>query len=58
MGRPGAFMELWVDADSAGLSATDLVNRLQAADPIVCTSEGRAFKGLVGFYPDARRRFG
>jgi len=53
MGRPGPHVEVWLDAATAGLTATDLVNRLQAADPMVCTYEGKAFKGMVGFYPDA-----
>jgi L-seryl-tRNA(Ser) seleniumtransferase len=53
MGRPGPHVEVWLDPDAAGLTATDLVNRLQAADPMVCTYEGKAFKGMVGFYPDA-----
>ncbi len=53
MGRPGPHVEVWLDAAIAGLTATDLVNRLQAADPMVCTYEGKAFKGMVGFYPDA-----
>jgi hypothetical protein len=35
------------------MSATELVNVLQASDPMVCTWEGLAFKGLVRFYPDA-----
>ena len=52
MGRPGPHVEVAVGAD-AGLTAFDLVNRLQAGDPIVCTWEGKAFEGQVRFYPDA-----
>ncbi len=52
MGRPGPHVEVVVDAAAAGLSATDLVNRLQASDPMVCTWEGKAFQGQVRFYPD------
>lgn len=52
MGRPGPHVEVEVGAD-AGLSAFDLVNRLQAGDPLVCTWEGKAFEGQVRFYPDA-----
>jgi D-glucosaminate-6-phosphate ammonia-lyase len=53
MGRPGPHVEVRVNPAPAGLTATDLVNRLQAGDPIVCTFEGRAFQGTVGLYPDA-----
>lgn len=53
MGRPGPHVEVWVDPAAAGLDATALVNRLQAADPMVCTWEGRAHRGMVGIYPDA-----
>jgi hypothetical protein len=52
MGRPGPHVEVFLGAD-AGLSGADLVNRLQAADPIVCTWEGKAFQNQVRFYPDA-----
>lgn len=52
MGRPGPHVEVVLGAD-AGLSGTDLVNRLQAADPMVCTWEGKAFQNHVRFYPDA-----
>ena len=51
MGRPGPHVEVDLAAD-AGLSAFDLVNRLQADDPIVCTWEGKAFERQVRFYPD------
>ena len=48
----GGNITVAVGAD-AGLTAFDLVNRLQAGDPIVCTWEGKAFEGQVRFYPDA-----
>ena len=51
MGRPGPHVEVVLGAD-AGLSGADLVNRLQAADPMVCTWEGKAFQNQVRFYPD------
>ena len=53
MGRPGPHVELHVDETAAGLSAIDLVNRLQEHDPIVCIFEGKAGFGEVGLYPDA-----
>jgi D-glucosaminate-6-phosphate ammonia-lyase len=40
-----------VDEDVAGLTANDLVNRLQDRDPMVCTVEGQARRGIVGFLP-------
>jgi L-seryl-tRNA(Ser) seleniumtransferase len=52
MGRPGPHVELALDG-SAAITATELVNSLQASDPMVCVWEGLAFKGLVRFYPDA-----
>lgn len=52
MGRPGPHVEVVLGTD-AGLSGADLVNRLQAADPMVCTWEGKAFQNQVRFYPDA-----
>jgi L-seryl-tRNA(Ser) seleniumtransferase len=51
MGRPGPHVEVFLGPD-AGLSGADLVNRLQAADPMVCTWEGKAFQNQVRFYPD------
>ena len=52
VGRPGPHVELVLDT-TAALSATDLVNLLQAEDPMVCAWEGRAFQGVVVLYPDA-----
>ena len=51
-GRPGPYVELVLD-NTAALSATELVNLLQAEDPMVCTWEGRAFQGVVALYPEA-----
>jgi len=52
MGRPGPHVELVLDG-TARMTASYLVNLLQANDPIICTWEGRAFQGLIGLYPDA-----
>jgi L-seryl-tRNA(Ser) seleniumtransferase len=46
-------LQLMVDAGAAGLSANELVNRLQGADPMICTVEGQARRGIVGFLPIA-----
>ncbi|HVA85467.1 MAG TPA: aminotransferase class V-fold PLP-dependent enzyme [Candidatus Saccharimonadales bacterium] len=46
-------VQLTVDAAAAGLSANDLVNRLQDGDPIICTVEGQARRGIVGLLPIA-----
>jgi len=46
-------LQLTVDAAAAGLGANDLVNRLQDADPMICTVEGQARRGIVGFLPIA-----
>jgi len=44
-------VEITVDPQAAGYTANDLVNRLQAGDPLVCTVEGQARRGIVGFLP-------
>jgi L-seryl-tRNA(Ser) seleniumtransferase len=53
MGRPGPHVEVHLDAAAAGIDATELINRMQARDPMVCAFEGRAGFGTVGLYPDA-----
>ena len=52
-GRPGPHVEVRVDAAAAGIDAAELINRLQAHDPMVCTFEAGAQRGVVQFIPDA-----
>ncbi len=52
-GRPGPHVDLHVDAEVTGISATELIVRIQEGDPRVCTFEGQAFLGSVGLFPDA-----
>ena len=52
-GRPGPEVTVRVDAAAAGIDAAELVNRLQAHDPMVCSYEAGAQRGIVQLLPDA-----
>ena len=54
-GRPGPHLAVRVDAAAAGIDGAELVNRLQAHDPMVCTFEAAAHRGVVQLLPDALR---
>lgn len=52
-GRPGPWVRVTVDPEVAGMSASELIVRIQERDPRICCFEGRAHQGVVGLFPDA-----
>jgi L-seryl-tRNA(Ser) seleniumtransferase len=52
-GRPGPQVVVHVDEALAGISAGELINRIQEGEPRVCTYEARARAGEIGILPDA-----
>ncbi|MFN8518451.1 MAG: hypothetical protein U0667_03455 [Chloroflexota bacterium] len=52
-GRPGPWVRVTVDPAEAGMTAAELIVRIQERDPRVCCAEGRAFQGIRRSLPDA-----
>lgn len=52
-GRPAPWVKVTIDGSVAGITAAELIVRIQERDPRVCCFEGRAFQGVLGLFPDA-----
>ena len=53
--RPLPAVQLTIDRALKAFDAHQLINALQAEDPMICVFEAHASKGLIVIYPDALR---
>ena len=54
-GRPVPAAHIWIDRAATGLSAEDVINQLEAGDPIIAAYENMAYRDFIVIFPEALR---
>jgi D-glucosaminate-6-phosphate ammonia-lyase len=54
-GRPVPAAHIWIDRVATGLSADDVINQLEAGDPIIAVYENMAYRDFIVIFPEALR---
>jgi D-glucosaminate-6-phosphate ammonia-lyase len=54
-GRPVPAAHIWIDRAATSLSADDVINQLEAGDPIIAVYENMAYRDFIIIFPEALR---